>query len=130
MEGRLFAPLGIAYIVSIGASLLVSLTVTPALSYLLLGHAKFSEHGADGFVLRVLKKVASQVIRFSLAFPRLNLIVVSVSVLIAAMFVVNLERDFLPQFNEGSSQMNVWLPQGTSLAVSNSCATRCEQRLM
>ena len=130
MEGRLFAPLGIAYIVSIGASLLVSLTVTPALSYLLLGHAKFSEHGADGFVLRVLKNLASQIIRFSLAFPRLNLAVVVVSVVISLMFVMNLERDFLPPFNEGSIQLNVVLPPGTSLAVSNSIAGRCEQRLM
>ncbi len=130
MEGRLFAPLGIAYIVSIGASLLVSLTVTPALSYLLLGHVKFSEHGADGFLLRVLKSAASQVIRFSLAFPRFNLAVVVVSVAISFMFVINLERDFLPPFNEGSIQLNVVLPPGTSLDVSNTIAGRCEQRLM
>ena len=130
MEGRLFAPLGIAYIVSIGASLLVSLTVTPALSYMLLGHSKISEHGADGFVLRFLKSIASRIIRFSLAFPRLNLIVVVVGVLISAVFVMNLERDFLPPFNEGSIQLNVVLPPGTSLAVSNGIALKCERRLM
>ena len=130
MEGRLFAPLGVAYIVSIAASLLVSLTVTPVLSYMLLGHAKLSEHGEDGFLLRVLKGVASRVIRFSLSYPRLNLSVVVVSVLISGLFVINLERDFLPPFNEGSIQLNVVLPPGTSLAVSNSIAARCEQRLM
>ena len=130
MEGRLFAPLGVAYIVSIAASLLVSLTVTPVLSYMLLGHAKLSEHGEDGFLLRVLKGVASRVIRFSLSYPRLNLSVVVVSVLISSLFVINLERDFLPPFNEGSIQLNVVLPPGTSLAVSNSIAARCEQRLM
>jgi len=130
MEGRLFAPLGIAYIVSIAASLLVSLTVTPVLSYLLLGRSKTSEHAADGFVLRFLKSVASQVIRFSLTFPRLNLTVVVIGVLISALFVVNLERDFLPPFNEGSIQLNVVLPPGTSLTVSNSIAAKCESRLM
>ena len=130
MEGRLFAPLGVAYIVSIAASLLVSLTVTPVLSYMLLGHAKLSEHGEDGFLLRVLKGVASRVIRFSLSYPRLNLSVVVVSVLISGLFVINLERDFLPPFNEGSIQLNVVLPPGTSLAVSNSIAARCEKRLM
>jgi HME family heavy-metal exporter len=130
MEGRLFAPLGVAYIVSIAASLLVSLTVTPVLSYLLLGNAKLSEHGEDGFLLRVLKRLASRIIRFSLAFPRLNLAVVMLCVAIAAVFVINLERDFLPPFNEGSIQLNVVLPPGTSLAVSNSIASRCEQRLM
>ena len=130
MEGRLFAPLGIAYIVSIAASLLVSLTVTPVLSYLLLGRSKTSEHAADGFVLRFLKSVASQIIRFSLNFPRLNLTVVVIGVLISALFVVNLERDFLPPFNEGSIQLNVVLPPGTSLTVSNSIAAKCESRLM
>ena len=130
MEGRLFAPLGIAYIVSIAASLLVSLTVTPALSYLLLGRSKISEHAADGFVLRFLKSIASRIIRFSLTFPRFNLIVVVIGVLISTVFVLNLERDFLPPFNEGSIQLNVVLPPGTSLAVSNSIAARCETRLM
>ncbi len=130
MEGRLFAPLGVAYIVSIAASLLVSLTVTPVLSYLLLGNAKLSEHGEDGFLLRILKGLASRIIRFSLAFPRLNLAVVMGCVAIAGVFVFNLERDFLPPFNEGSIQLNVVLPPGTSLAVSNSIASRCEQRLM
>jgi len=130
MEGRLFAPLGIAYIVSIAASLLVSLTVTPVLSYLLLGKSKTFEHASDGFVLRFLKAVATRVIRFSLTFPRLNLTVVCVCVLISAMFVFNLERDFLPPFNEGSIQLNVVLPPGTSLTVSNSIAAKCERRLM
>ena len=130
MEGRLFAPLGVAYIVSIAASLLVSLTVTPVLSYMLLGHAKLSEDGEDGFLLRGLKSVAGRVIRFSLSYPRLNLSVVVVSVLISGVFVINLERDFLPPFNEGSIQLNVVLPPGTSLAVSNSIAARCERRLM
>ncbi len=129
MEGRLFTPLGVAYIVSIAASLLVSLTVTPVLSYWLLGHSKLSEHEADGFVLRVLKKIFGAIIRFSLTFPRWNLAVVVVGVVIAGVFVAGLERDFLPPFNEGSVQLNILLPPGTSLAVSNSIAARCEERL-
>ena len=111
-------------------SLLVSLTVTPALSYLLLGHSKISEHGADGFVLRFLKSIASRIIRFSPAFPQFNLIVVVIGVLISAMFVMNLERDFFPPFNEGSIQLNVVLPPRTSLAASNDIAAKCERRLM
>ncbi len=130
MEGRLFTPLGVAYIVSIAASLLVSLTVTPVLSYWLLGQSKLSEHGQDGFVLRFLKYLFARIIRFSLAFPRLNLTLVAIGVAVSAWFVVGLEKDFLPPFNEGSIQLNVVLPPGTSLAVSNSIAARCEQRLM
>ncbi|WP_437186522.1 efflux RND transporter permease subunit [Planctomicrobium sp. SH668] len=129
MEGKLFTPLGVAYIVSIAASLLVSLTVTPVLSYWLLGNAKLMDHDQDGFVLRNLKWVADKVIRFSLTFPRLNLTVTLVMVAIAGLFVANLEKDFLPPFNEGTIQLNVVLPPGTSLATSNEINRKVEQRL-
>src|SRR5690606_34729541 len=117
MEGKLFAPLGIAYIVSILASLLVSLTVTPVLSYWLLGHARLMEREKESFFLRGLKWVGERVIRFSLAFPAFNLAATLAAVGVAGMFLVNLERDFLPPFNEGSAQLNVLLPLGTSLAT-------------
>ncbi|HWL07861.1 MAG TPA: efflux RND transporter permease subunit, partial [Planctomicrobium sp.] len=129
MEGKLFTPLGVAYIVSIMASLLVSLTVTPILSYWLLGHAKLTEKEHDGPVLRGLKWVGDKVIRFSLTFPRLNLTVTGILVAIAALFVVNLEKDFLPPFNEGTVQLNVVLPPGTSLETSNEINRKVEQRL-
>lgn len=130
MEGRLFTPLGIAYIVSIVSSLLVSLTVTPVLSYMLLGHARLMEREQDGPLLRVFKWIGEKVIRFSLAFPRFNLAATLGFVGVAALFAVNLERDFLPPFNEGSVQLNVVLPPGTSLATSNAINQKVEQRLL
>jgi HME family heavy-metal exporter len=153
MEGRLFTPLGISYIVSILASLVVSLTVTPVLSYWLLKgkgteardqrpeagsptsdpltthHSPLTASHADGFLLRALKRVGERIIRFSLAVPQLNLIVTMVLVAIAGLFVFALERDFLPPFNEGSVQLNVLLPPGTSLATSNEINNTVEQRL-
>lgn len=149
MEGRLFAPLGVAYIVSILSSLVVSLTVTPVLCYWLLGKderpetgnqslepgtktiALDAQHGSlDSFFLRGLKFVGDKVIRFSLKFPRFNLTVTALAVAVSGLFVVNLERDFLPPFNEGSIQLNVVLPPGTSLATSNSINRTVEQRLL
>lgn len=129
MEGRLFTPLGVAYIVSILSSLVVSLTVTPILSYWLLGSSNLGGHDSDGFVLRNLKWVADKVIRFSLAAPWLNLGVTLGAVAVAAVFVMNLDRDFLPPFNEGSIQLNVLLPPGTSLSTSNDINLRVEERL-
>ena len=129
MEGRLFAPLGVAYIVSILSSLFVSLTVTPVLSYWLLGGRKLAEHEKDGFVLRGVKWIGNKVIRFSLMFPRFNLAVTAVLVVLAGLFVLRLERDFLPPFNEGAVQLNVVLPPGTSLETSNDIAGRVENRL-
>jgi len=129
MEGKLFTPLGVAYIVSIMASLLVSLTVTPILSYWLLGHARLMEHQQDGLVLRGLKWVADRIIRFSLALPRVNLAVTVLLVAFSGLFVVHLEKDFLPPFNEGTVQLNVVLPPGTSLATSNEINRKVEERL-
>jgi HME family heavy-metal exporter len=129
MEGRLFTPLGIAYIVSIVASLVVSLTVTPVLSYWLLGYARLVEREGEGFVLRLLKWVAERVIRFSLAFPRAILLATVMVVGVAMLGLLRLDRDFLPPFNEGAVQINVLLPPGTSLATSNDVAARVEQRL-
>jgi HME family heavy-metal exporter len=129
MEGRLFTPLGIAYIVSILASLIVSLTVTPVLSYWLLARSRLIEHGGDGFVLRSLKWIAARIIRFSLQFPAANLVATLVLVALAMIALLRLERDFLPPFNEGAAQINVLLPAGTSLATSVDVAARVEQRL-
>ena len=129
MEGRLFSPLGIAYIVSIIASLFVSLTVTPVLSYWLLPNAKFMDHDQDGFLLRFLKWLAGFAIRFSVKHPVPILAAVSLAVLISVVTVTRLGRDFLPPFNEGSVQVNVLLPPGTSLATSNHIAGMVDERI-
>ncbi len=129
MEGKLFAPLGVAYIVSILSSLLVSLTVTPVLCYWLLSSSEGTHVEKDGPLLRILKWVADIVIRFSLRFPMTNLVATLVAVGIAGLFVSRLENDFLPPFNEGSIQLNVVLPPGTSLATSNETNLTVEQSL-
>ncbi|MCA9188619.1 MAG: efflux RND transporter permease subunit, partial [Planctomycetales bacterium] len=129
LEGRLFAPLGIAYIVSLVSSLLVSLTVTPVLSYLLLGLIPIRHADRDGFVLRGLKWLVAPFVRFSLRFatPILALSIVAVS--LAMWQLSQLERDFLPPFNECAVQVNVAMPAGTSLAKSTQVAQQVDQRL-
>ena len=119
VEGRLFAPLGIAYIVSILASLLVSLTVTPVLSYYLLPQSKATHRAGDGPLLRVLKWGASYLIRLSMARPGWLLLLTWVLVGFSVWQLTRLGADFLPQFDEGSVQVNVTLPPGSSLEASN-----------
>ncbi|MCH2181517.1 MAG: efflux RND transporter permease subunit [Mariniblastus sp.] len=132
MEGRLFTPLGIAYIVSILSSLLVSLTVTPVLSYWLLGrsragHTKRPER--DSFVLVGLKGLAGLVIRASLRLSLPILAIAAVAVAISGIALYTLERDFLPPFDEGAVQINVLMPPGTSLAKSQDVARMADRRL-
>jgi HME family heavy-metal exporter len=129
MEGRLFTPLGVAYIVSILASLVVSLTVTPVLSYWLLPQAKIMAHERDGLLLRFLKRIAGFAIRLSVRHPWPILGCVAAAVVVSVLTVTQLGRDFLPPFNEGSVQVNVLLPPGTSLATSNYIAGMVDARL-
>ncbi|MGD0655323.1 MAG: efflux RND transporter permease subunit [Thermoguttaceae bacterium] len=129
MEGRLFTPLGVAYIVSILASLLVSLTVTPVLSYWLLPNAKFMKRDRDSFVLRRLKWLLGFAVRFSIRHPWPILGTVTAAVAISYVIVGRLGSDFLPPFNEGSVQINVVLPPGDSLETSNRIAGMVEDRL-
>ena len=129
MEGKLFVPLGLAYIVSILASLLVSLTVTPVLSYWLLPSAKSVEEEKDGWLLRNLKSLAGVTIRFSVRHPIPILGSVALVVVVSVVVVFNLGRDFLPPFNEGSVQVNVVLPPGTSLEASNRIAAMVDDRI-
>ena len=119
VEGRLFAPLGVAYIVSILASLIVSLTVTPVLSYYLLPQSKATHAEHDGLLLRFLKWMATYLIRLSMARPGWLLLLTWTMVGFAGWELAHLGRNFLPQFDEGSIQVNVTLPPGSSLQASN-----------
>jgi CzcA family heavy metal efflux pump len=130
MEGKLFLPLGVAYIVSIIASLVVSLTVTPVLCYWLLPNAKFMAEEKDGLLLRVLKRIGGVVIRFSVRHPWPILTAVLVAVTISGFVVTRMGRDFLPPFDEGTVQVNVMVPPGTSLEASNRIGQMADERLL
>ncbi len=129
IEGRLFTPLAVAYIVSIISSLFVSLTVTPVLSYWLLGRERDALPERESWVVHQLKRVAGVVIRLCLRFPRTVLAVAAVAVLASGVALVMLQRDFLPPFDEGAVQVNVLLPPGASLETSNDIASQAEQQL-
>jgi CzcA family heavy metal efflux pump len=127
VEGRLFTPLGIAYIVSILASLLVSLTVTPVLSYYLLPQSPATHHTGEGPLLRSLKRGATPLIKFSMAHSAWLLVTTWIMVGFAAWQLAHLGRNFLPQFDEGSIQVNVTLPPGSSLDASNQVSRRIDE---
>ena len=130
MEGRMFAPMGIAYIVSLAASLVTSLTVTPVLAYLLLP-AKAERHiSKETFILKISKRCAEWAICFSLAFPKTILAVAAMITAVTAIVFLSLPRDFMPPFNEGTPQVNVSLPPGTSLKTSEEFGTRVAEELL
>ncbi|QBE62358.1 efflux RND transporter permease subunit [Pseudoduganella lutea] len=118
IEGRLFAPLGIAYITSILASMLVSMTVTPVLSMVLLPRMKRLRHG-DSPLVRWLKRHDERLLHWSLPRARGVLAIAVIAVVAAAASVPFFPRTFLPAFNEGSLVMGMTFAPGTSLAEAN-----------
>ncbi|MEL0094832.1 MAG: efflux RND transporter permease subunit [Planctomycetaceae bacterium] len=129
VEGRLFTPLGVAYIISILASLLVSLTITPILSYYLLPNSRATHAVKSGILLRCLKWLVSHLIRLSIARPALLLALSWIAVVIAGWHMAHLGRNFLPEFDEGSVQINVTLPPGASLSASNQSSALIDKKL-
>jgi CzcA family heavy metal efflux pump len=130
IEGRLFTPLGIAYITAILSSLLVSLTLTPVLCYYLLPKAKVIAHAADSRLVQRLKQWDARAVRYLLPRPKRVLAVTVVLVGLAAAVVPFLGRSFLPPFNEGTVTVNLMSMPGTSLGESNKVGTLAEKLLL
>ncbi|MBQ6618797.1 MAG: efflux RND transporter permease subunit [Thermoguttaceae bacterium] len=130
MEGRIFAPMGIAYIGSLLASLLVSLTVTPVVAYLILPQKAEKHRDRDSVIFRFSKWCAERAIRFSLAFPKTILFCSLVMAAVAAAVFLTLDRDFVPPFNEGAPQVMISLAPGTSLKTSERVGASVSEELL
>ena len=126
IEGRLFTPLGVAYIVSILASMIVSVTLTPVMAYYLLPQMK-QLHAGDSPLVIWLKRRDAELLHWS--FPRARHLLAGALalVVIVAASVPFFPRSFLPPFNEGTLTVNVLLNPGTSLAESNRIGTLAEE---
>jgi len=125
IEGRLFVPLGIAFIVSTLASLLVSMTITPALASLLLPGMKSLAHGDTRFLAR-LKRIYRSLLERVLARPKAALAAGVVAVVLAAAAVPLFPTTFLPPFNEGTLLIGLRLNPGVTLTESADIARQAE----
>lgn len=128
IEGRLFTPLGIAYVVSILASLLTSITVTPVLSYYMFS-GRVHSGDRESAVVRRLKEANRRLLDW--AFERRGLVLgsVAVAVVIAGYAVSLMPRSFLPPFNEGTLVLSLQYNPGISLAESHRLGLLAEQLL-
>lgn len=129
IEGRLFVPLGISYIISLLASMVISLTVTPVLCSYLLSKGKLLDH-SDGFFVRFLKKIDLKILEKSLAHPKTVIGVASSLLIFSIVLASQMGRDFLPKFNEGTAVISVIAQPGISLTASNELGTRAEELLL
>ena len=129
IEGRLFAPLGVAYIVSILASLAVSVTLTPVMAYYMLPRLKRLDHG-DSVLVRWLKRANRALLERAFRHHRALMTAAALAVLAAATAAFFLPRAFLPPFNEGTFTVNVLFNPGISLAESNRVGLIAERLLL
>jgi len=129
IEGRIFVPLGIAYITSIVASLVVSLTVTPALCSYLLGKMKKGQE-QDSALVRFLKRQDTKLLNWGLARPKLIIGGAALLVVLSMAIVPFFGTEFLPPFNEGSFTVNISAPAGTSLEESNRIGVLAEELIL
>ncbi len=129
IEGRLFAPLGQAYIISILASLVVSITLTPVMAYYMLpGLKRLDDH--EGLVVRVLKRGNRRLLDWSFRHPRTLMAGALTGVLAAGAFATQLPRSFLPPFNEGTLTISMLFNPGISLAESHRVGLIAEKIIM
>ena len=130
VEGRLLWPLGFAYIVALAASLVVALTVTPALCSLLLPKAKSILRGPEPWLIRFLKRIYQPSLSFSLDHPWLVLGSSGLLLMAAGIAMSQAGSSFLPEFNEGSLTVSAVTIPGTSLAESDQLGTALEKILL
>lgn len=131
IEGRLFAPIGVATIVAMIASFVVSLTVIPALCSYLLPRMKRMEHEADGWVVRQLKAFdRAVVLKYTLRHPWWVMGIALVLVVGSFALYPMMGKEFLPEFNEGTATVTVLSAPGTSLKQSNRIGEIAEKLLL
>ena len=130
VEGRLLAPLGLAYIVALSASLLVAIVVTPALSYAFLPGARSIVRGHEGWVSRTLTARFAKDLSRALDHPRLVMATAAALLVIAAVAMTRMGTAFLPEFNEGTLTIQANTLPGTSLQKSDEIGQRIEQILL
>ncbi|MDG1875296.1 MAG: efflux RND transporter permease subunit [Mariniblastus sp.] len=120
ISGRMFIPLGVAYLVSIVASTLVSLTLTPVLSYFLLARTSTKSKTSDSFIVRGLKGGLAPMIKLSMTRLGFSMLFLStiVSVVVCVLMSIRMGQEWIPKFDEGAMQMNMFADPGTSLATS------------
>jgi Cu(I)/Ag(I) efflux system membrane protein CusA/SilA len=130
MEGRMLAPLGVAFIVALFASTLVALTLTPVLCSYLLGGKKHSGIEKETLLVRKLKTLYSKALIWTLHHKNLTLAVTAALIVATLAMFFTLGRSFLPPFNEGSFTINVSALPGVAIDESDNTGAIAERLLL
>ena len=129
VEGRLLSSLGAAYLISLIASLVVSLSVTPVLSSYLLAKGSSRGHEEETRLVRAIKQKIGPMILWSIHNVKFVLIGTVATMGIAGVLYFLAGKEGIPPFNEGSATISVVMPVGTDLNTSNEFASKVEDAM-
>jgi CzcA family heavy metal efflux pump len=132
VEGRLLQPLGLAYVVALGASLVVAMSVTPVLCLLTLPGSRAVQKGHEPRVVAGLKGAYGRILAPALRHPWLVTVpAVGLFAIAAALpFTKLIGRAFLPEFNEGALTISAVTLPGTALPESDRLAGVVERTIL
>lgn len=130
MEGRLLAPLGIAFITALCASTVVALTLTPVLCSFLLGRKQGKNGEKESVVALWLNRHYNSLLQKAINRKRVVISITGALLVLALVVFFSLGRSFLPPFNEGSFTINVSTMPGISLEESDKIGLRVEKILL
>ena len=130
IEGRLFAPLGLAYIISLLASLVVSLTVTPVLCSFLLNKETFLQKAHDSRFIRALKNIQRRILLKTLGHPYKVIAFCTILLAVSLSLLPLMGHNFLPPFNEGTATIGIAATPGISLTASDKLGTDIEKAIL
>ncbi|MFZ2152343.1 MAG: efflux RND transporter permease subunit [Minisyncoccia bacterium] len=130
IEGRLLVALGSAYLVSLIASMLISLTVTPVLSALLLNNKSLEGHEKETKIVEKIKEKITPWIYWCIDNVKKVITVVMIALIITTGMYFFAGKEGIPPFNEGSMVVMLFLPPGTALSTTNDFARKLEQEIL
>lgn len=129
IEGKIFSPLALAFILSVIASTIIAITLTPVLAYYLMPSLKVLDR-PDSFIVRKLKTLHKHSLEFCFKFSKYVFVTVIACFVLSLVMLMNFGREFLPAFNEGSFNVSITMAPSTSLDESDRIRNIAQQRIM
>jgi CzcA family heavy metal efflux pump len=131
MEGKLLAPLGIAFIVALFASLIIAITLTPVLcSYMLTNESRLIKQDRESWLVSRLQNLYGLFLEKAMNWKKLFIGSALAMLAVAILVFTQLGRSFLPEFNEGALTIAAVALPGLSLEESNKIGKRVEEALL
>lgn len=130
IEGRLLAPLGMAYILVLIVSTIVAMVITPILCYWLLPKSSIVTENKETWLVKKIKSTVEPIVRWSIRNAKMGILVAVVSGVLTFGLIYQAGKEFLPPFNEGSLTIGVALPPGTSLDKTNEIGLKLDKAFL